>query len=92
MGIGFRMESLVRKVGNGLNKRIEKKMFSRMWRKTYKEYKEKNGNSWKGYCREQKQMKKHGKPKVKLEEIQDLIDIGLYTREEAEAQFEIIEN
>ena len=92
MGIGFLMESLVRKAGNGLNKRIEKKMFSRMWCKTYKEYKEKIGNSWKEYRREQKRMKKHGKQKVKLEEIQDLIDIGLYTREEAEAQFEIIEN
>lgn len=37
-------------------------------------------------------MKKQGKPKVKLEEIQDLIDMGLYTMEEAEARFEIIEN
>lgn len=29
---------------------------------------------------------------MKLEEIQDLIDIGFYTREEAEEKFEIIEN
>lgn len=92
MGIGFLIVSLVRKAGNGLNKRIEKKMFSRMWCKTYKEYKEKIGNPWKEYCREQKQMKKQGNPKVKLEEIQDLIDMGLYTMEEAEDRFEIIKN
>lgn len=75
-----------------MNKRIKKKMFSRLWYRTYKEYKERVENPWKEYCREQKRMKKQGKPKVKLEEIQDLIDIGLYTMEEAEARFEIIEN
>ena len=47
---------------------------------------------WKEYYGEQKRRKKHGKPKVKSEEIQDLIDIGFYTREEAEEKFEIIEN
>ena len=75
-----------------MNKRIKKKMFSRLWCRTYKEYKERVENPWKEYCREQKRMKKYGKPKVKSEEIQDLIDIGLYTREEAEEKFEIIEN
>lgn len=75
-----------------MNKRIKKKLISRMWCRAYKEYKEKIENPWKEYYGEQKRMKKHGKPKVKLEEIQDLIDIGLYTREEAEARFEIIES
>lgn len=79
-------------MGDRLNKRIKKKMFSRLWCRTYKEYKERVEKPWKEYCREQKRRKKHGKTKVKLEEIQDLIDIGLYTREEAEEKFEIIEN
>lgn len=75
-----------------LNKRIEKKMFKRMWYKTFKEYKEKIENPWKEYCREQKRTRKNGKPKVTLEEVQDLIDIGFYTREEIQNKFEIVEN
>lgn len=92
MGIGFLIVSLVRKVADRLNKRIKKKMYSRLWCRTYKEYMERVEKPWKEYYGEQKRRKKHGKPKVKSEEIQDLIDIGFYTREEAEEKFEIIEN
>lgn len=38
-----------------MNKRIKKKMFSRLWCRTYKEYKERVENPWKEYCREQKE-------------------------------------
>lgn len=50
-----------------MNKRIKKKMFSRLWCRTYKEYKERVGNPWKEYCREQKRMKKARKDKSEIE-------------------------
>lgn len=75
-----------------MNKRIKKKLASRMGYETFKRYKEKIGNPYKEYLQEQKRIKRNGKPKITTEEMQDLVDIGFYTEEEIKNKFEIIEN
>ena len=60
--------------------------------KTFKEYKKKVENPYKEYLREQKRIKRNGKPKMTKEEMQDLVDIGFYTEEEIKNKFEIIGN
>lgn len=75
-----------------MNKRIKKKLASRMWYETFKKYKEKVGNPYKEYLQEQKRMKKNGKPKITTEEMQDLIDLGFYTEDEIHKKFNIVKN
>lgn len=72
-----------------MNKRIKKKLESRMFFSSFKEYKTNVGKPYKEYVRGFK-VKHRGKPKMTEEEMQDLIDIGIYREDEIRNKFEIV--
>lgn len=74
-----------------LNKRIAKKVFSRCGYKRYKDYKKAVLKPWEEYVREQKKWEKSGRP-ITEEEMQEYLELGIYSVDEIRSRFNVIES
>lgn len=75
-----------------MNKRIRKKIESRLFYPKYKDFKREVLNPWKNYVREQKRLSKLGIQPITRDEVNDLLELGIYTEEEIRWKFKMIDN